>query len=196
MHLDKFKVNYSSLLQSDRNKTITIILLAGSIMFTTFMLFNQKERIVIIPPTLSEKAWIETDNASKGYKKGWGLYFAQLMGNVSPGNVEFVQNRIQEFMSSSIYHKIKKNYKKQAKILKDENLTIFFHANLIKHEQKTDKVFVHGNITTIGAGGDKVVKKRTYEYKIAITNFTPQIVAFNVYSDVPHTEEWRIRHGK
>ena len=190
MQFPKFKKNYSSLVESDRIKTFINIVLVGSLLIALFMLFDRKERVIIVPPTLAEKAWVQDDAASIGYKKAWGLFAANMMGNINPGNIDFIQESLQDLMSVRVYQRIKKVLIKQSKTIKEDNLVLYFHARGITHEKESDKVFVYGEITTVGAGGAKNIKKRTYEFKISIINFTPKIVKFSVYSGEPRTMKW------
>ncbi|HHU2342153.1 TPA: TraE/TraK family type IV conjugative transfer system protein, partial [Escherichia coli] len=70
----------------------------GGLIAIVFLLVVQvfsKETIVTIQPfTLTEEAWVTKSNASQSYKEAWGFAFAQLLGNVTPGTVDFVKERI------------------------------------------------------------------------------------------------------
>ena len=62
----------------------------GGLIVIVFLLVIQvfsKETIVTLQPfTLTEEAWVTKSNASQSYKEAWAFAFAQLLGNVTPGN--------------------------------------------------------------------------------------------------------------
>ena len=66
-----------------------------------------KDTIVTMQPyTLSEEAWVTKENASRSYKEAWGFAFSQLLGNVTPGSVDFVKERLSPMLSPEIYQDV------------------------------------------------------------------------------------------
>ncbi|MCV5185818.1 type IV conjugative transfer system protein TraE, partial [Escherichia coli] len=76
------------------------------------------------PFTLTEEAWVTKSNASQSYKEAWGFAFAQLLGNVTPGTVDFVKERITPLLSPSIYQDVIDAIEIQAQQIKNDRVTM------------------------------------------------------------------------
>ena len=62
--------------------------------------------MAIQPPTLSETAEVSRNQATQPYLESWGLYLAELMGNVTPGNVSFIRVAIEPLLSPAVYQQV------------------------------------------------------------------------------------------
>ncbi|MDV5545225.1 TraE/TraK family type IV conjugative transfer system protein [Klebsiella pneumoniae] len=61
--------------------------------------FSKGTIVTIQPFTLTEAAWVTKSNASSPIKRLGVFAFAQLLGNVTPGTVDFVKERITPLLS-------------------------------------------------------------------------------------------------
>ena len=46
--------------------------------------------VVLVPPSLDKEVEITRNTASSELKESWGLYLAELLGNVTPTNADFI----------------------------------------------------------------------------------------------------------
>jgi hypothetical protein len=70
--------------------------------------------------------------------------FAQLLGNVTPGTVDFVKERLTPLLSPSIYQDVIDAIEIQAQQIKNDRVTMRFEPRFVEYEPKSDKVFVYG----------------------------------------------------
>lgn len=160
---------------------LVVVLLAG-------LLMGKEETIILQPVTLGVDATITKNKASKSYKEAWGLFFAQMTGNITPDNVGFFKERLKPMLSPQIYIEVIDTIEMQAKDIEDDRITMRFEPRLVEYEMSTDKVFVYGYSFVKGSDGVEDRKERTYEYRLKIDNYAPMIVDLNTYEGKPRSE--------
>tara|TARA_B100000446_G_scaffold184352_1_gene206168 strand:- start:48947 stop:49567 length:621 start_codon:yes stop_codon:yes gene_type:complete len=163
--------------------------LAVAVLVLLYMV-NTKDQIIVIQPTaLASEAWISTDAASQSYKEAWGFHLAQLTGNVTPANVDFLKERLKPLLSPAIYSEVVDTLEIQAQDIRDDRITMRFEPRVVEYETTTDKVFVYGYSFIKGSTGNEDRKDRTYEYRLKIENYAPLIVDINTYEGKPRSEQ-------
>ncbi len=121
--------------------SVTVLALVGA--------FIVRDRVVVIAPyTLSSEAWVRSDDGSRSYKEAWALFFAQELGNVTPGNIDFVRERIGQLISPSIYKEFMEAMSQQALSIKEDRVVLRFEPGSVEYEKGTDKIFVSGRFFT------------------------------------------------
>lgn len=163
--------------------------LAAGVLILAYMAFNKEEIVVIKPETLGSEAWITRSESSESYKESWGLFFAQLTGNITPANVDFLKDRLKPLLSPKIYSEVIDTMEGQSKSIQDDRITIRFEPRFVEYEKTSDKVFVYGYSFVKGATGKEERTERTYEYKIHIANYAPMIIDLDTYAGKPKTEK-------
>lgn len=162
--------------------------LAAGVLILAYMAFNKDEIVVIKPETLGSEAWITRSEASQSYKESWGLYFAQLTGNITPTNVDFLKDHLKPLLSPKIYSEVIDAMEMQSKSIKEDRVTMRFEPRFVEYEKKSDKVFVYGYSFVKGSTGKEERSERTYEYRIRIANYAPMIIDLDTYVGKPKTE--------
>lgn len=162
--------------------------LSVAVVILTYLVATKDQIVVIKPETLGSEAWITKNSASESYKESWGLYLAQLTGNITPANVVFIEERLKPLLSPAIYSDIIDTLQKQALDIQNDRVTMRFEPRFVEYENTTDKVFVYGYSFVQGATGDPERTERTYEYKIKISHYAPMILDLNTYEGKPRTE--------
>lgn len=74
--------------------------------FLVAVLATRPTIVTIQPWTLAEDAQVTRDDASRSYIEAWGFALAELIGNVSPGNVTFIGDRLKPLLDPKIYHTV------------------------------------------------------------------------------------------
>jgi len=162
--------------------------LAVSVLLLAYMTFNKDQIVIVKPETLSSEAWITKDKASQSYKEAWGLFFAQLSGNVTPDNVDFIKERFKPLLSPAIYSEVIDALEIQALGIKKDRITIRFEPRFVEYEASSDMVFVYGYSFIKGSSDTVDRQDRTYEYRIKISNYAPMLIDLNTYQGKPKTE--------
>lgn len=189
MKFGDFLNTHEGALSENRWNRFANVGLAVAVVVLLYMV-NTKDQIVIIQPTaLASEAWISKEGASQSYKEAWGFHLAQLTGNVTPANVEFLKERLKPLLSPAIYSEVIDTLEVQAQDIRDDRITMRFEPRVVEYETTTDKVFVYGYSFVKGATGTEERTDRTYEYRLKIESYAPLIVDINTYEGKPRSEQ-------
>jgi conjugal transfer pilus assembly protein TraE len=187
MEFVNFKKAWGLSLRENLIKNVIITILSVALVITSLGWFRSHETVVLVPPMLDERVGVASDNATDGYKKKWGYFVAQMMGNVHPGNVDFVLDGIEGLFSPAAYREIKGLLAEQIADIKRDSLTISFEPKQVVYEHETDKVFVTGDFQSGGPSGKPRKLLRSYEMKVAVRFGQPWVDEFTVYTGPPKT---------
>ena len=90
MQISKYLSTFHGLkMEGYFNRMVTTLLLL-LVLFLVAVLATRPTIVTIQPWTLAEDAQVTRDDASRSYLEAWGFALAELVGNVTPGNVAFV----------------------------------------------------------------------------------------------------------
>jgi conjugal transfer pilus assembly protein TraE len=157
-------------------------------------IFSMKERIVLVPPHLNERAEVGWNSATESYYKSFGLFFAILVGNITPSNVDFVIDILSTYLDPEIYTQVRPKLiaLSQDAIFRESGGASVFSPGHITYEPETSKVFVQGVMTmTSYAKSQPEIKNIIYEIAIHIKDGLPKISYLNSYEGAqPRTLKW------
>lgn len=173
--------SWSRLRNDMRFDRAIIALLSVAVVVLSIGWSKNQEKIVLVPPKISEQLTISQNSASEGYKKAWALYASELLGNVTPGNADFIVESFKDILSASAANAVNSALVAQVKEIKNEAISTRFTPRKVTVDPKTSHVFVNGVFETVGAAGNSVKINRTFEYDIEITSGFPQISWFDVF---------------
>lgn len=145
------------------------------------MAFGQRDTLVLIPENLAKKASVGVSVGDRAYKESWGLFFAMLLGNVTPKTIDFVLERTGKYLSPNIYQDTLKDMYAQAQQLKTNNLTISYEPVEVDFDEKTGRVLVKGIALMRGAYGAPQTLPRTYELGIEVRDYQPVLSYLSSY---------------
>ncbi len=149
-----------------------------------------KDRVTtLVPPTLSEAVSVSKRNADAGYKKAWGLYVASLLGNVSPGNADFVIESLQLLMSPRVFSNLKQSVASDVEMIKKDGVSVSFEQKQVLYEKETDKVFIIGRTGISNSAGTVTKFDRVFEVRVSIDNGQPQVIELDSYQGKPRTQD-------
>lgn len=174
------------------NKFLRVILIGQSLALVIALIgWQTKDKTtVIVPPTLSEKAEISQRAATVGYKKSWGLYVAELMGNITPSNVDFIVETLSSMMSGATHSKFRTMAAVEVDNIKRNGMSISFEPRSIQYERDTDKIFITGHSTVQAAGvATPQTYTRVFEVMVDIRNGTPSISHIDTYQGQAKTRD-------
>ena len=173
-------------------RSLLILLAVGFILNAS--VFKQRERIIVVPPQLTEEFWIEEDKASPEYLEQMGVFFAILGGNLSPGNAEFNVKVLTDYLSHQKYAAMRSELASQALYIKRNNITQAFFPSTIQVDRDRNAVTVEGdvirNIGTVKVSQEKMV----FHMRFVTNNFKLSLDEF--YVDYPQRKrDELIRRG-
>jgi len=185
MKLKSLSTSWNGIKSENTFLRILVPLLITAIVVLSIIMKNRESPIAVVPWTLDHKVEFSRNNGDVGTKKMWAMAVAELIGNITPGNADFVVNKLERMLSPDIFSVLKTNLADQVEEIKHESFTTNFTPQDIIYEKKTDKIFVAGRMEMSGASGASMTFIRTYEFKIEINNWYPKIIHFDVYKGQP-----------
>ncbi|MCO6440237.1 MAG: conjugal transfer protein TraE [Nitrococcus mobilis] len=189
MDFGKFKIRLSSSQTENRwLRWVALGLLVANVVLAVAV-FSVRTVVTIQPPGLNEAVRITQNEANAAYKKAWGLFVANLLGNVKPGSADFIVAALTPLLASDLYRPVVDAIRNQAAKIDRARVATTFTAHKVLYDPKTDTVYVRGRQTSAGPGSDSVTDDRTYELVVSIRGYKPVISEFKVYSEAPRLEE-------
>ncbi len=159
--------------------------------FYVFTIANRPQIVTIKPWTLTVDAQVTRNAASRSYLKRWGFALAQVLGNVTPANVDFIYDRLAPLLDPKIYHRVMDSLDANARTLKEQRIAIRFEPRRVTYEKSTGKVFVTGySFMREGSSlSNEKRQERTYEFLSKIDNYAPVILCLDTYQGTAGTRD-------
>ncbi|QPK64071.1 TraE protein [Methylomonas sp. LL1] len=171
----------------NRFSRVIIIGLLVVCVITSLAAWRTERSIILVPPTLTQEVEVTRSQASSEFKESWGLFLAELLGNTTPANADFLKTAVEPLLAPDIYRSVLDAMSDQIKAIKMDRVAISFTPRHVDYEAETNKVFVSGELKSQGPSSKPDVKPRTYEFIIAIKNYRPRLEYIDVYPDSPRT---------
>ena len=156
---------------------------------TSLAAWRTERSIILVPPTLTKEVEVTRTTASSEFKESWGLFLAELLGNTTPANADFLKTAIEPLLAPDIYRTVLDAMTDQIKAIKMDRVAISFTPRHVIYEAESNKVFVSGELKSQGPSSKPDIKPRTYEFIIAIKNYRPRLEFIDVYPEDPRTLE-------
>ncbi len=197
MKLDIYQGSLAGQRSQSKVLGVVSIVLSAALLLCVFKLVNIHERIVVVPPGLSGPVAIDWGRADAEYLKTFGLFYATLLGTITPRNAEYVADRLSGMTAPNAYAKIRKQILAIGKdpAFVSSGSTSNFVANNLVHEIATGKVFVIGENQTYSGFGAPKVTPVVYEIDAVITEGRPVVNSIVNYPGTDaRTIEWKTTH--
>ncbi len=191
MRLTDFLQSWDGVQQENRWWRCLVFALLLLLMLMAIKLLRKETVVALQPVTLTQEAWVTKNQASQSYKEAWGLFLAELTGNVTPGTVGFIEARLKPLLAPAIYHEVIRTLKRQVEQIQHDQVTLRFEPRTVEYEAATDTVFVYGYAFEKGASSEAHRRERSYEYRIQIAHYAPLIQFIDTYEGKPRTQKVR-----
>jgi conjugal transfer pilus assembly protein TraE len=153
--------------------------------------------VSIIPPTMTERGWLDANAASDSYTEAWALYIASVVGNVTPSNAGMIRTSLEPILDESIYQEVINAIESQVSKIRQDRVTLKFEAKQVLREKNNpNKFFVVGRSIMTGPTGRPERQNVTYEVELQIKNYRPVVKYLSTYSGGPKTEDVIRREDK
>ncbi|CAN7643143.1 type IV conjugative transfer system protein TraE [Acidovorax sp. LjRoot129] len=190
--------NMSELQALTRVLVVSNAMLVAALVYAFAVMSGERERIVLVPPMLDQKAEVAWNSANKEYIKSFGMYIATLVGNIQPKSSQVVLDSVSAFMDPSIYTDFRRQLMTimEDPVFKGSGSVISFLPNSLQFEADTSRVFVSGTLITSTSGAQKYQKQVTYEMGISIREGRPWVSHFLSYEGtIPRTVAWHVNRS-
>ncbi|WP_256384981.1 TraE/TraK family type IV conjugative transfer system protein [Photobacterium toruni] len=162
--------------------------LTVAVIVLIFMVMSKKETVIVVPPTFNEEITFVGNQASEAYKTGWGLFTANLAGNISERNQAFVVDTLRKMFRAKDADNFEHQLQAQVDALKVRGVRESFTSLDLIYNSDVDLVWVYGDKKTVSTRtGASTTQKWTYEIRITASNGMPKIDHFSQYSGAPET---------
>ena len=120
--------------------------LLGVVAILSATLMSRSQVVTIIPPNLTQTAWLDENAASAPYMRAWAVYVAQSLGNANPTSVDMVKDAIGPFLDAKIYTEMMKRIDDQIDQIKRDRISLYFTPNRVITDPVAPGVYyVEGN---------------------------------------------------
>jgi conjugal transfer pilus assembly protein TraE len=185
----KFFASYSGIRQENWFYRVICGVLVVANLILGIAVLSRKELVVLVPPGLKQETKVGQSVGDRHYQEDWGLFFALLVGNITPRNVGFVVEEMEKFLAPTVYHDLIKDIYEQAKGIKESNVSTTFEPRELTYDDKTGHVLVKGQMVMRGSYGKPQSVGKTFEFGIVVRNYSPQITYMAAYSQKPREEQ-------
>jgi len=173
---------------------ISNVILSAALAGAIYVIVNNHERLVIVPPFIDSKLEISWDSANADYIKSFGLYMGTLVGNVTPKNAKFVTESMSQFLAPEIYAETRGQILSfmEDPAFRQGGFVVAFAPERVVYEPRTHKVYVIGNYisTVLGQKDISTQKQVVYEMEIVIRHGRPLVSRLASYQgNTPRTDE-------
>jgi len=168
--------------------TLGIILLIGQVV-------SMRERVVLVPPYINQQMKVGYASADPSFYESWGMYVAELTGNLTPGNEKYVRHTLRKLLAPKPYQAVNTAILATVAQEKTDKVVTAFVAQRTIWQPQTKTVFVYGTLHQISPAGRYVASStQTYQMNFQINHGQPVITAMSWYPGVPHTIRWYEHH--
>jgi len=194
VNLDHLNGSISTLRNQNVFLTISTVSLSIAVLIAVIGWVARHDRVVLVPPTLSTQASVEWRKADSGYIKSFGLYYATLMGSITPRNVEFLADQLSGITAPQIYPEIRRALLTLAENpqFRSGGSSSSFVAQSALFDAESGLTFVIGDNQIYNIAGGVERNPMVYEMDIRIVEGRPMVFRLSNYSgSEPRTAQWR-----
>ncbi len=182
MNFENWKKSYRSLKTETGLNRLTVVFSAITTAPLGYKALTQ-ETVVVVPLwTLEKSCWVGEESASQSYKEARGLVMAQMLGNITPSNLDFIADR-RGLLLKDLYQDVMTAVKAQIILLRESRITTRFESVRVMFEKVSDKVLVYGNYFTKAHSVREKFFDRTYEVAIGMNTYLPMLLNIDTYDE-------------
>ena len=153
-------------------------MLLGVVTLQAIFLFFRHERIIISPPELHQRYWVEGDRFSEGYLEEMAVFYAHLLLDVSADTLLYQGEVVLRAVDADSYSRIKTKLFADSAKLRKENVTSRFEPKKALITRDALEVHLQGTMTHFVSGKqvtsfeeEFVIRFSAYKGKLFIKDF-------------------------
>jgi len=126
-------------------------MLMNLLLMITVMLLLGREKIVMIPPRVSQTFWVNSSQVSPEYLSEMTQFLVGLRLNVTPGNAAMQHELLLRYVDSKLYGELRRQLALETERMSKEHIALAFYVSDIKVDSKRMISHVTGDlVATIG----------------------------------------------
>ncbi|MES2353149.1 MAG: type IV conjugative transfer system protein TraE [Pseudomonadota bacterium] len=166
-----------------------LLILSIVLAITAFSLVG-RERVILVPPTISKSFWIEGGKVSGDYLDQMALFLIHLMLNVSPRSVDFQAKTLLQYASPDAYAELKTAMIATSERLKRDNAVTLFQPTAFNIDEPGMRVAATGVLVTYI--GDKRVTEISKAYLIEF-RYTGGKLYLSSFKETPNNDPFGLK---
>ena len=136
-----------------RATTLLAALLAGSMLANVAlavlgMRLADRERVVMVPPTIHKTFWVEAERVSGEYLEQMAYFLMQLTLDVTPQSVDHQAGVLMQYAAPAAYGDLRATMAATADRIKHDGASTVFSAQNLVVDEAAQRVGVSGQLTT------------------------------------------------
>lgn len=172
------------------------LILGISLMIAVFGILDKEREIVLVPPKFSEEITLTQDKASSGYKNSWSVYVAGLVGNIHPGNADFIAEQLSSLLDARLYHQFRGQLASEVSEIMERRISVSYKPREVRDDPESGKTFVVGDREVVVPGAEPTRDESfVYEFTWEIRGRVPLLTHFDYYKGAPRTADYMRRYG-
>lgn len=189
MRLSDYLASWHGLRATNRLLAVGLVAMALVVIVQTAYLMERERIVVLVPPALQSETAIGSQRADEPYHTAWAHLLAQLLGNVTPANADFLKARLEPLLDPAIFGGVSRALEQQLDQIRRDRVTLAFEPKKVLHEPATGKTFVSGQSVLTGLGDRRTRSVRTFEFVLAIDDYRVLIKSIATYDGEPRTAD-------
>lgn len=197
MLLSNLKNSFDGMRGENKFLRMIVAAMAVALVASSCSAMKKDQIITIVPPTLTDKAWVSQTQSSSEYTTAWAMYVGMLLGNVTPANATIIKDALGPILHPDIYQSTMAVLDKQIFQIRQDRVSLSFEPQkVLRDSVKENRFFITGNSISEGPAGGKRRTTRTYEIDLEIKNYKPVITWINTNSGDARTQDVLDREKK
>ncbi|USD59044.1 hypothetical protein J4N45_10930 [Vibrio sp. SCSIO 43140] len=191
------QMSWQAAIDQSKRMTQLLGLAIVVILLLAFKILTTKPITTTTPPNFSESVTLIGNQASSSYKKQWGVFIAETLGNVSVRNLPLVLDILKPMLSVRDYDVLAGQVEAYVKALDIRDQVQEFSTLDVFYDKKYDKVIVYGEMKLTERkkrNSDDANRpvRYTYELNIKNQNGQPKLANIVQYEGAPNMERNRL----
>jgi conjugal transfer pilus assembly protein TraE len=150
MKLDWLRADIAS---ARRASIFLALLLAGSMLANVVLAvfairMADRERVVVVPPSIHKSFWVESDRVSAEYLEQMAYFLLQLTLNVTPQSVDHQTRVLLQYAAPASFGELRSALAIAAERVKRDGASTVFSAHDLVVDEHAQRVGVRGQLTT------------------------------------------------
>jgi conjugal transfer pilus assembly protein TraE len=174
--LIKSEVRLKSLLQKSRLSVLVkqrngYLVLASGLMLLSFILtllcfyLSHRERIILVPPTITRSFWVTHNEVSPEYLSEMTTFFAYLRLNVTPENADSQRQLLLRYVDPRYFGTLNTLLIAERDHITSQHVSTAFYPVNVKVNTKTLSVLIIGDLVSTVGSAQIASQRVTYEVR-------------------------------
>lgn len=183
-------MSFSTAVRYIESNKISNIIMAIALVLFGWKTMQNNERVIMIPPNISEEVIIAENNANGALKKYWADWFVGLVGNISPASRDAIVEDIRRVLATNLMNTFEQEIDMHIETLRLQEVKEVFIVKDSDYIAEVDIVWVYGDKEELSRReGRSDPMPFTYEIKVNVRDGRPVIESYTMYEGAPRISQ-------